>query len=88
MRNTPLSGIGVFRPSTHTFYLKNGTRNTTVTWGLSTDKPVSGDWNGDGLSDIGVYRPSTHTFYLKNGTANTTVSWGLSTDMPVSGKWS
>ena len=87
VRNTPLSGIGVFRPSTHTFYLKNGTRNTTVTWGLSTDKPVSGDWNGDGMGDVGVFRPSTRMFYLKNGTANTTVRWGLSTDKPVSGDW-
>jgi hypothetical protein len=80
--------VGVFRPSTHTFYLKNGTKNTTVTWGTGTDLPVSGDWNRDGLSDVGIFRPSLHRFYLRNGTANTSVTWGLSTaDLPVSGDW-
>ena len=81
------SGVGVFRPAIHTFLLKNGTANTSVNWGLSTDKPVTGDWNGDGLYDVGVFRPSAHIFYLKNGTTTGTISWGLSTDMPVSGDW-
>ena len=79
--------VGVFRPSIHMFFLKNGTENTSVNWGLSSDKPVSGDWNGDGLSDVGVFRPSAHMFLLKNGTENTSVNWGLSSDIPVSGDW-
>jgi hypothetical protein len=84
----PVDQMGVFRPSIHRFYLKNGSINTTVNWGLSTDIPVSGDWNGDGLWDVGVYRNSTHWFYLKNGTKNTTVNYGWSgTDIPVSGDW-
>ena len=86
--STLSSKIGVFRPAMHRFYLKNGTANNTmVNWGLSTDKPVTGDWNGNGLYDVGVFRNSTHTFYLKNGTANTSVNWGLSTDLPVTGDW-
>jgi PKD repeat protein len=87
--------IGVFRPSTHMFYLQNGTTllwtTTIINWGASTDLPVTGDWNGDGITDIGVFRPSTHMFYLKNGTATswttTTVNWGASTDLPVTGDW-
>jgi hypothetical protein len=79
--------IGVFRPPARMFSLKNGTRNTTVRWGLNGDIPVSGDWNGDGLYDVGVFRPSMHRFYLKNGTKNTTVTWGLNGDIPVSGDW-
>jgi hypothetical protein len=79
--------VGVFRPSTRTFYLKNGTGNTTVRWGLNGDMPVSGDWNADGRWDVGVFRPSARTFFLKNGTRNTTVRWGLNGDMPVSGDW-
>ena len=89
-------GLGVYRPSVHTFYLKNGTAvswtTTAINWGTSTDLPVTGDWNGDGITDIGVYRPSAHTFYLKNGTAvswtTTAINWGTSTDLPVTGKWS
>jgi uncharacterized protein YaiE (UPF0345 family) len=79
--------IGVFRNSTHTFYLKNGTTTTTINWGASTDFPVTGDWNGDGRTEVGVFRPSSHTFYLKNGTTTTAISWGTSTDLPVTGDW-
>src|SRR5690606_37100297 len=59
---------GVFRPSTHRFILSNGTEKTVVNWGLSTDIPVTGDWNRDALHDVGVFRPSTHRFILSNGT--------------------
>jgi C1A family cysteine protease len=79
--------VGVFRSPTHIFVLKNGTINTTVIWGTSTDIPVTGDWNGDGLWDVGVFRNSTHRFILKNGSAATVVNWGLSTDKPVTGDW-
>ena len=78
-----ITDIGVYRPSVHTFSLKNGTAlswtTTAINWGTSTDLPVTGDWNGDGITDIGVYRPSVHTFYLKNGTAlswtTTAINW-------------
>jgi len=79
--------IGVFRPSTHIFYLKNGTTTTSISWGAITDLPVTGDWNGDGRTEVGVFRNSTHTFYLKNGTSTTTINWGTSTDTPVTGDW-
>jgi hypothetical protein len=83
----PRSEVSVFRPSAHKFYLKNGTTLTTVIWGSSTDLPVTGDWNGDGLTEVGIFKPSTHKFYLKNGTKAIIVNWGSSTDSPGSGKW-
>jgi len=95
--------IGVFRPSTHTFYLDadgNGTWNGALldrayNFGLTGDLPVSGDWNLDGRTDIGVFRPSTHIFYLDadgNGAWNGPVidrayNFGLTEDLPVSGNW-
>ncbi len=87
--------VGIFRPSTHMFYLRPSdwptTPVTTINWGLSTDLPVTGDWNGDGTMEVGVYRPSTHTFYLRPAnwptTPVTTINWGLSTDLPVTGDW-
>jgi hypothetical protein len=82
-----IDSVGVFRPSTHRFLLKNGSATTTVNWGVSTDVPVTGDWNGDGLAEVGVFRNLTHRFLLKNGTATTTVNWGISTDVPITGDW-
>ena len=41
--------LGVYRPSTHTFYLRPSDWPTTPTrqinWGISTDLPVTGDWS-------------------------------------------
>ena len=79
--------LGVFRPSTQQFRLRNGSVTTVVTFGLSTDKPVTGDWNGDGMGDVGGFRPSTQQFRLKNGSVTTVVTFGLSTDKPVTGDW-
>ena len=70
--------------------LKSSTNYTTfssVSWGLSTNIPVPGDYDGDGRTDPAVFRPSTGAWYiLKSSTNYTTsfgVSWGLSTDLPI-----
>jgi hypothetical protein len=34
-------------------------------FGQAGDRPIAGDWNGDGIDDIGVYRSSTSTFILR-----------------------
>jgi hypothetical protein len=97
------SEIGVFRPSTHIFYLDyngNGAWNGAVidrqyNFGLTGDIPVSGDWDNDGFTEIGVFRPSTHMFYLDyngNGAWNGAVvdrqyNFGITGDIPVSGDW-
>jgi parallel beta-helix repeat protein len=83
----PANMIGVFRPSTHTFYLKNVSSTTTINFGSYNYLPVAGDWNRDELFDVGMFRPSTHTFYLKNGSSTTTIDFGSYNDLPVAGDW-
>jgi hypothetical protein len=60
-----------------------------LTYGSPGDKPVVGDWNGDGVDTIGVYRDGT--FHLRNsntnGFAEIVFSLGMSGDMPISGDW-
>jgi hypothetical protein len=61
--------IGVFRPSNGRWYLdfnNNGLMDDLVRgpFGLSTDKPVVGDWTGNGIAKIGVFRPSSGRWYL------------------------
>jgi hypothetical protein len=36
----------------------------SFTWGLSTDKPVAEDYDGDGRSDLAVFRPSDGGWYI------------------------
>ncbi len=96
--------IGVWRPSTGRFYLDaDGSRTWTAgidvitdPFGVPSDIPVAGDWNGDGTNDIGVWRPSTGRFYLDiDGSRTWTVGvdvitdpFGIPGDVPVAGDWS
>ena len=97
--------IGVFRPQTVQFYLDlNGNGKwdgPTIDrlmgpFGLPTDLPIVGDWDGTGKVRIGVYRPSAGEWYLDidgNGKWDgSTVDllmgpFGQPGDLPVVGKW-
>jgi hypothetical protein len=101
-KDIPLSGdwdgdrvqtIGVYRPTTSTFYLRN--RNTSgppdqvIPFGLPGDLPVVGDWNGSGRTGIGVFRPAGATFMLRDapGSLLTPIAFGIAGDLPVAGDW-
>lgn len=81
--------VAVWRPSTRAWWVKGGAGGSepvTQTWGLSTDKPVPGDYDGDGKADFAVFRPSTgEWFYLQSsdGGWGPVMSWGYSTDVRV-----
>jgi len=96
--------IGIFRNvgNSGRFYLdSNGdgawsgpTTDSTFVFGSANDKPVAGDWDGDGDDDIGVVRGGK--WYLDqngnhawNGTAGGDVAFnfGSSTDRPLVGRW-
>jgi len=98
-RVSQLDYLGVWRSGK--FYLDSNrsdswsgeTLDTLNAFGAVTDKPLVGDWNGDGYSDIGVWRNGT--FYLD---ANGNGRWdgtqidmqfifGNSTDTPIVGDW-
>jgi hypothetical protein len=54
------------------------------------DRPVTGDWDGDGDATVGIWRGNT--FHLRNdnstGPANQTFAYGSSaTDVPLAGDW-
>lgn len=60
-------------------------------YGSGNDKPVAGDWNGDGIGNIGIFRDGQ--WYLDtNGdgrwsTDDAKVTFGQKGDLPVVGDW-
>jgi len=98
-----IDDIGVFRNvgSLGRFYLDangSGTWSTAddalFTFGNAGDKPVVGDWDGDGDDDVGVVRNGT--WYLDqngnrawNGTegGDARFNFGSPTDIPLAGRW-
>jgi thermitase len=84
---------GVFRPSNGALYLKNsnttGVADVSINYGIPGDKPITGDWNGDGRDSIGVYRNGV--FYLRNsntiGVADIYFAFGSPGDQPIAGDW-
>jgi hypothetical protein len=95
--------IGVYRAAVGMWYLDyngNGAWDGCTTdrcfgFGISTDTPVVGDWNGDGKTKIGMYRASVGMWYLDyngNGAWDPTTDQsgsfgGDPTDTPVVGDW-
>jgi hypothetical protein len=75
-----------FPPYLHRATFKMG---STATSPNCTDKPVSGDWNGDGRSDLGIFRatPTTGEFHELTGSATTVQTWGEPGDVAVTGDW-
>jgi len=83
------------------FYLDSNRSNSwngpatdsQFSFGNAADKPLAGDWNGDGFSEIGIWRNGI--FFLDangNGTWDGPVTdrqfaFGISTDTPVVGDW-
>jgi hypothetical protein len=90
---TAPSTTGVFRPSNGALFLKSqntaGFADRLLTFGLPGDKPVAGDWDGDGIDTIGVFRGGV--FYLRNsntnGFADLVFGYGVPTDLPIVGDW-
>ncbi|MER7758099.1 hypothetical protein ABTY15_39770, partial [Kitasatospora sp. NPDC097643] len=59
----PAGNVGVFRPSTGEFHLRNDDGSITkIAWGQAGDLPVSANWDGQGPDNLGIWRPSTGEF--------------------------
>lgn len=64
-------------------------RDLAMGWGTKSDRPVAGDWNGDGRDSLGAFRPATARVILldeNQSTIRVTV-FGEGTDLPVAGDW-
>ncbi len=93
-----IDSIGVFRPSTGRFLLRDANSTGPVTYnigfGVNGDRPFAGNWNGVGGDTPGVWRPGNRIFYLTNtlctncsAPVNLNFSYGLANDLPFVGDW-
>jgi hypothetical protein len=76
-----------FPPYLHRATYRFGTTRASAN---CNDKPISGDWNGDGKADVGVYRTTpTGAFwgFVVPGGSTTTLTWGGVNDAPLVGDW-
>jgi hypothetical protein len=83
--------LAVYRLSSGNWYVLGGNAATTGgTFGLSTDKPAPGDYDGDGKTDFCVFRPAASgAFYSLNssdGTVRSTL-FGTTGDVPAPGDY-
>lgn len=92
--------LSIYRPSEGRFYIVNrlgengsslGEAEFTFDFGNIGDKPVVGDWDGDGDDEIGLHRESTGLFYwrysLTTGVADDEIVFGDPGDRFVAGDW-
>jgi len=83
---------GVFYVHTSSGGADANTTNTITQFGLGTDYPVSGDYDGDGITDIAVVRleNGVMNWFVRPSSGGGTyfgVTWGASTDKPVQGDY-
>jgi hypothetical protein len=80
--------VTAWRPSTgewSTLDRQSGVAGPPRQWGLSGDKPVAADYDGDGELDTAVWRPSSGVWYVIPTSTGIAYSqqWGLPGDVPV-----
>lgn len=92
--------LSIYRPSEARFYIINalgkdggglGSADYSFLFGDAGDKPVVGDWDGDGIDEIGLHRETSGFFYYRNslttGIADGQFYFGNPGDRFVAGDW-
>ena len=81
--------LAVWRSSSGVWWVMGGSAGSqpaTQAWGSPGDKPVPGDYDGDGKTDFSVYRPSSGEWYVlqsSDGTWGAVFAWGTASDIRV-----
>jgi len=92
--------LSIYRPLEARFYIINalgqnggglGAADYSFLFGNQGDKPMVGDWDGDGIDEVGLHRESTGFFYYRNtlstGVAHGQFYFGDPGDRFVAGDW-
>jgi hypothetical protein len=77
--------IAIYRPSTGEWFVLRSSNLSffSLPFGISTDKPSPGDFDGDGMADITVFRSSEGTWYINKTSGGIQITqWGAAGDLP------
>ncbi len=75
----PPADLAIWRPSTATWWVMGGqgSQQVSVQWGATADKPVPGDYDGDGKTDFSVFRPSEGNWYVQRSSDSTLLAYNF-----------
>lgn len=64
--------LAVWRPSSGTWYILDnyGANPIYMPWGINTDVPAPGDYDGDGKTDFCIFRPAAGDWYIYKSSNN------------------
>jgi hypothetical protein len=69
----------------------DGVIDKEIVYGSTSNKPLVGDWNNDGLDGIGYFSPKDQKFHFDNNLDGIddmpSIRYGTSADLPLSGIW-
>ena len=71
------------------FHRRTFSFGTTMASQNCGDRPVSGDWDGNGVTDVGVDRSASTgtTFWLQLARSSRSIAYGAPGDVPFTGDW-
>lgn len=89
----PADTVACFRPTDGFVYQRfsntPGFADNSFFYGQAGDRPIAGDWDGDGVDTVGIFRNGV--FFLKNsntpGFADLSFAYGAPGDIPLAGDW-
>ncbi|OYT70132.1 MAG: hypothetical protein CFK52_11845 [Chloracidobacterium sp. CP2_5A] len=89
----PATTVACFRPTDGFVYQRfsntPGFADNSFFYGQAGDRPIAGDWDGDGVDTVGIFRNGV--FFLKNrnepGFADLSFAYGAPGDIPLAGDW-
>ncbi len=88
-----VTDYAVWRQPTATWYLllssraysKAGGDTIVRQWGLPDDRPLGGDFDGDGKGDLAIWRPSNGTWYVCSSKSDFDCSLGIAKQFGLPG---
>ena len=90
LRRRRHDGLAVFRPSEGVWFVYRSSDGgySIDPFGLPTDRPAQGDYDGDGKTDLAVYRPSEGLWFLYRTTQGFAgLQFGIAEDVPSVGDY-